>query len=381
MASIFKIKGRPNWSVSWNDASGRRRLRSTGTTDRKLAERIASRIEETELLAREGFVDPRAERFAIGARTPLLEHVEKFVTYLRDKGSTESHAKDRASQLQRLLAVMKVERVAQITPAKVQSGLAELRRTRDLSATTVNRHMVALKGLTRWLVREGLLPSDPIVGLSKLNQDADRRHVRRALTQVEAAALVAAAERGPKLLGLEGRDRAMLYGLALGTGFRASELASLTPESFKLDHDPPVVIARAGYTKNRTEAVQPIRRDLAELVRGWLQGKVAGQPVFKVKSLHWRTWKMMKVDLKAAGVAPVDEDGRVADFHALRHSYITEIVRAGASVKEAQTLARHKTPELTFRVYAHARLHDLTRTLEAMPGVAGNEPVRIDKAG
>jgi integrase len=117
------------------------------------------------------------------------------------------------------------------------------------------------------------------------------------------------------------------------------------------------------------------------LLRGWLEEKPAGLPVFPVKNLHWRTWQMMKTDLAAAGIPSVDEDGRFADFHALRHTFISEVVRAGASVKEAQTLARHKTPELTFRVYAHARLHDLTRTLDAMPGIAGNEPVRIEKTG
>jgi integrase/recombinase XerD len=380
MASLVKLKDRRNWSITWFDTAGRRRIRSAGTSDKKLAERIAAKIEESELLAREGFVDPRAERFAIGARTPLLEHVEKFVKYLRDKGSTESHAKDRDAQLGRLLAAMKIDRVTQLTPAKVQGGLAELRRVRGLAACTLNRHLVAIKGLSRWLLREGLIASDPLTSLSKLNQEADRRHVRRALTPAEAAALIAAAERGPKVLGLEGRDRAMLYRLALGTGFRASELASLTPESFKLDGDTPVVIARAGYTKNRTEAVQPMRRDLAELLRAWLEGKAAGQPVFAVKSLHWRTWKMTKTDLEAAGIAAVDEDGRALDFHALRHTFITEVVRAGASVKEAQTLARHKTPELTFRVYAHARLHDLTKTLEAMPaatGVSSSRPVEL----
>jgi integrase/recombinase XerD len=41
-----------------------------------------------------------------------------------------------------------------------------------------------------------------------------------------------------------------------------------------------------------------------------------------------------------------DAAGQVADFHALRHTYISGIVAGGASVKTAQELARHSTPVL-----------------------------------
>ena len=77
---------------------------------------------------------------------------------------------------------------------------------------------------------------------------------------------------GPVSYGLSGEDRAVCYALALGTGFRADELRSLVPEDFSLASDPPAVTCRAAYTKNRTEAVQPIRRDLAELLRTWVAG-------------------------------------------------------------------------------------------------------------
>lgn len=78
-----------------------------------------------------------------------------------------------------------------------------------------------------------------------------------------------------------------------------------------------------------------------------------------------RTW------VRRTCTTNADEDGRVADFHSLRHTYATAVVRAGATVKEAQTLARHGSPELTFRVYAHARLSELGRTLDAMPATPG----------
>lgn len=53
-----------------------------------------------------------------------------------------------------------------------------------------------------------------------------------------------------------------------------------------------------------------------------------------------------------------DREGRVADFHLLRHLFITELVRAGVAPKEAKELARHSTIVLTMDRYAHVGLRD-----------------------
>ena len=45
---------------------------------------------------------------------------------------------------------------------------------------------------------------------------------------------------------------------AAGTGFRTSELASMTPESFDLDGDTPTTTVHAACTKYRREVVQPL---------------------------------------------------------------------------------------------------------------------------
>src|SRR5207247_65626 len=71
----------------------------------------------------------------------------------------------------------------------------------------------------------------------------------------------------------------------------------------------------------------------------------------------------------AAGIPYRDADGRVADFHALRHSYITLLERSGASPKMAQELARHSDIRLTMNVYTPARLHDLVGAVEGLPAL------------
>ena len=74
--------------------------------------------------------------------------------------------------------------------------------------------------------------------------------------------------------------------MAAGTGFRANELRSLTPESFDLDADPPTVTVQAAYSKRRRDDVQPIRPDLADALRPWLASKAPGQPVFGNLTKH-----------------------------------------------------------------------------------------------
>lgn len=357
--------------IAWFDGTGTRKVRSSGTTDKRAAERLAAKLEADAMLRREGVVDPRADQFCVAARKPLLDHIEDFVRFIRNKGNTDKHADDRCAQLRRLVEAMRADRLADLTPGRVQGALAELRTSRPLSLRTLNRYAVAMKSLTGWLVRERRLSSDPLVGMAGFNAETDRRHERRALTSDEIERLVVAAERGAVAFGLSGQDRAMLYRLAVGTGLRASELTSLTPGSFDLDAVPPTVTVAAGYSKHRREDVQPLRRDLAEVLRGWLASRPPGHHVFAVPRLADKAAKMIRRDLAAAEIEYEDDTGRVADFHALRHSFVTAVVRAGASIKEAQTLARHQDPQLTFKVYAHARLHELGRTLEAMPPTVG----------
>ncbi len=181
-------------------------------------------------------------------------------------------------------------------------------------------------------------------------------------------------------------DRVWAYRVAAGTGFRASEVASLTPDSFDLNADPPTITVAAGYSKHRRTDVQPIRRDLAEALVGFLEGKPIGEPVFSLPKK--KAALLLRADMEAARAAWIaesahraeriereksdflrhtDREGRVVDFHGLRHTFISRIVETGASVKTAQELARHSTPLLTIGRYAHTRREELAGALESLP--------------
>ena len=119
---------------------------------------------------------------------------------------------------------------------------------------------------------------------------------------------------------MTGPARALLYRLALETGLRAAELRSLTMASFDLDADPPTVTVAAGYRKRRRDDTLILRPELADDLRAFLRGKAPAAVAFKLPKPNMII-RMLKADLEAAGIPYRDDAGRVADFHALRHTF------------------------------------------------------------
>jgi hypothetical protein len=72
------------------------------------------------------------------------------------------------------------------------------------------------------------------------------------------------------------------------------------------------------------------------------------------------------------------ENAEDYDFHSLRHTFITAVVKSGCSVKVAQELARHADPKLTLNVCSHLTVHDLA---EGLDGLSHNLPTPCVSAG
>jgi integrase len=379
MASLRK-RGRV-WYYRVVDADGVRR-EFKGCPDRRETEAMAAAAALEASKVKAGLIDPKALGFRDHEARPLADHLTDFRAYLIGKNTTEKHANLTHNRVARLIDLARARRVSDLAPSRIQAALKAI-RDEGLSLRSIHHHVRAVKAFSRWLWRDGRARDNSLTHLTTPNPDTDRRYERRALTPDELIRTVQAAERGGVVLKLTGPDRAMLYRVAAGTGFRAEELASLTPEGFDLDGDPPTVTVTAAYSKRRRHDIQPIRPELADALRPWLATKAPGRPVFGKLTKH--TALMLRRDLDAAGVVVVDASGRVADFHALRHSYITALVKSPAPVKVVQTLARHSTPTLTLGVYAHIGVFDQTSALDALPDLttpaAGPESAALAATG
>ena len=261
-----------------------------------------------------------------------------------------------------------------------------------------NGHLRSVKGFSRWLWKQRLAPDDALLDLGLFNAATDRRHIRREMSTEEVQWLLDVTEkRTLPSHGAPGPTRAMCYRVAAATGFRASELRSLTTDSFDLDASPPACTVEAGYSKRRKRDVQPLPDALVEPLRAWLAGFDLGEQVFA--GIAGDTARMLRSDLAAARAAWLagarseadkqemqatdfllysDRQGHVADFHSLRVLFISRVVASGASVKTAQTLARHSTPVLTMNTYSRASLLDVAGAVEGLGDLLTGQPPRSE---
>ncbi len=94
-------------------------------------------------------------------------------------------------------------------------------------------------------------------GASPANVQVDRRHDRRELKGEELRLLLSATRATKRTFrSLTGWDRVHLYATARETGFRATGLASLTPERIALDTEIPAVALSA---RGKVESTIPDR--------------------------------------------------------------------------------------------------------------------------
>jgi hypothetical protein len=92
----------------------------------------------------------------------------------------------------------------------------------------------------------------------------------------------------------------------------------------------------AAWTKNRKPGFQPLPEWLVGHPSESMKGLGPDSPLVFVPT---HTARDLDEDLKSAGIEKWTCEGKV-DFHSLRVSYVSWILEAGASVKEAQGLAR-----------------------------------------
>lgn len=360
-----RVKGKSRkWWGRYKDENGVER-RVPLATDKTAAQAMLNKILKKVERRVAGIIDRYDDQ-----RTRLLtEHLTEFETHLRSKGVSDHQVKSVLYRARRIIDGCKAKVIDELLASRVTSFLAALRKD-GISIQTSNHYLRSIKQFTRWMVKDQRTGDDPLAFIAMMNVRTDRRHDRRPLTDAEFKAVLEAAQQGRPILKLSGSDRAMLYATAAYTGLRASELASLIPASFNLKSKPNTVTVQAAYSKHRREDVLPVHPSLAEMLRPWLAAKPANKPVWPGS---WASSKsggrMLQRDLKAAEVPYVDENGLYADFHALRHTFITNMVKSGVSPKTAQSLARHSTIDLTMNVYTSLTVNDQAEALAALPSV------------
>jgi len=162
-----------------------------------------------------------------------------------------------------------------------------------------------------------------------------------------------------------GQERAVLYALAGCTGLRRKELLSLIWEDINLLADNAFIRVKASVAKNGKGTNQPMPLIVVNLLRA-LRAHI--RPNSSVSFGKWiNTAWLIRDDLTAAGIGPVDKDGNEICFHSLRNSYISFLANSQVPAKVVQKLARHSDPRLTFNTYARTLEEAEQKALNFLP--------------
>jgi integrase len=308
-------------------------------------------------------------------QTPLLEHLgtEDPATGEWDGFGAAikkpEWRKSKLGRLRKLFAGCGFTRLSDLDAGKTREWLDRQVNSGKMSVQTRNHYIVTLKHFVHWALDTGKLEKgqDPIGrALRTRKPDDTERRVRRYMSDDEIRRLRKAAESRRHPNGPSGTDKSICYLLAVNSGFRRAELASLTRASFDLDAG--IVKLAAKFAKNHTAVRQPLSPSVVAELRPWLETKEWGVRLFK---LSRRTAEMFRTDCARAGIEIGNDEGEgILDcFHCLRHTYCARLALANVPLKHAQQLMRHKTIELTASVYGRLKLGDLHAAVNTLPAL------------
>jgi len=376
MASIFKRTKRKSepYTIQYLDHRGKR-LTAIGFTDKGLSEELAGKLETEARLRRTGMVDAGLDRITVQRILPIEDQLLEFEEALSD--NSPQYVSLTMGQVRRTVEGCKFKTLADIEAETVQKYLRSRRKDESTGHRTYNQYLQAFGTFCNWCVTTRRLLTNPMLGVETLNTAVDVRHARRALSAEEVSKLIASARTsGISIQRFTGEQRARIYLVAYLTGLRRKELGSLTPKSFNLDATPPTVTVAATASKHRQEDVLPLHPELAVMLGQWLKGMQPGDKLFPRLGQR-KTHVMVRKDLERVGIPYENEEG-IADFHASgRHTYITELLRNGASLPEAKELARHSDIKTTMK-YTHIGINDQARAIAALPVLQQAVPVAAD---
>ena len=401
-------------------ADGSLREISTGCRIKAAASARAAELAKEQERIAAGVVTPKEIETAKHGRMSYSDAVESYIADMRARQCADSTIVDRRRYLEVPAKDLNWRSLRDVNQGELERWLSMRALTpKDsekpdsvMGARVHNVHVAAFKAFGAWAFRKGYFKVHPFATLAKRNEQADRRHIRRALTPDELMRLFDAAEKRPladkmvnrgsdanlkpetvDTLKWLGRTRALAYRVLAYTGLRYGELRSITIGAARLDSSPPYLELQAKDEKARRGAQIPLQNDLAVELASYLVERVRrlsgdctafpgafdGEHLFD--DLPEKMSRVFERDCNAAGIPKHDGAGRVIDVHALRHTFGTMLARAGVPLQVAQRAMRHSDPRLTANCYTHPGLMDISGAVNVISGVVSAGKKDVGEAG
>ena len=273
--------------------------------------------------------------------------LDEFLSYARierglSRNTIESYARDLSgfAQFLETQGVSDFEAVDLVVVSEWLQSLA----ARGLSPRSAARHLSALRGLMRFLVREDQIRRDPtrLAAHPRLG-----RRLPRPLPLEQVLELIAAPDVS-KPRGL--RDRAMLS-LMYSSGLRVSELVQLKLRDLDLGRGVLNAFGKGG--KRRIVPVGEVALAHLEAHLGAqrppTRGSAGGLVFHSPRGKPWTrqmVWKLVGRYARSVGLP-----GHVHP-HRLRHSFATHLLAGGADLRTVQTFLGH-SDIVTTEIYTY----------------------------
>jgi site-specific recombinase XerD len=245
--------------------------------------------------------------------------------------------------------------VSDVRPAHLRRFLAD-EATRRPAPSSQARTVAALKCFFRFLLENEEIDRDPAL---VLRTPKKRETLPDVLDRSELARLLDATERDDvwerKHVGKRERDR-LLLALFAYAGLRRSELLGLDWADVDLERR----LLKVRKAKGGRQRIVPIHPALEPLFIDYLQVRAHDpEPALFVGVQGRRLSQtiMTQTFLRYARAAGVTERKRVTP-HTLRHVFASELLRAGANIRQIQELLGHKHLDSTQR-YTRVTAHEL----------------------
>jgi integrase/recombinase XerC len=288
---------------------------------------------------------------AIGAAPDVDRAVNAWFVYLMTERQLAAHTVEAyrrdLSQFLRFLAghfgaPPDLKLLFSLSARDVRAFLAA-RRAQDVGSRSLSRTLSALRMFYRFLERRGLGKNDAIraVSLPKLPHSVPKPLTAPKATALMEGADIAAPDAPEWTLA---RDTAVLT-LLYGSGLRISEALSLRVKEAPIKGRDMLRVTGKG-SKTRVVPVLPVTRQAIEHYLKLCPAKLGpDDPLFigaRGKQLSPRIIQLRMAKARAALGLP-----DTATPHALRHSFATHLLGAGADLRAIQELLGHASLSTT----------------------------------
>lgn len=215
------------------------------------------------------------------------------------------------------------------------------------SSQTVNLSLSAVRSFYRYLVEVGAIPFSIAGDIKGVKRSKSKRHKRSELSSSEVLDVLDTCDDSPEGI----RDRAIITLMAYGA-LRQIEVHRANLKDLRTDSDRMVLDVQG---KGRLEADEliVIQRDQERVIRAWLSERAKlGNDSALFVSLSNRSFgeRLSTRAIRAIVKERFRKAGVIADTkttHSLRHTAITSTIRGGATLLQAQAMARHASADTT----------------------------------